>query len=135
MTTETREQAIARLCDEYREHSAKLPEDMPRLSVEQFATALDQSIAKTGRVRFLKNAPTFRDRPFGSIFLRLYRWHGGSGNLDGYMFAKWDCEYATRQGNVPDWPTFDEWDTTALVARGGVSSAVEAWRRALGVER
>ncbi len=129
---ETRAEAIDRLTAEYAEKLAKLPDEHPGVPVEAFRQALEESVAKTGRVRFLRRPPTFRDRPHGSMFLRLYRWHGGGGNFDGYFFAKWDCDAHRRRH--PEFPTFDQWDTTAIVARGG-SPAVQRWADALGVQR
>ena len=129
---ETRAEAIDRLTAEYAEKLAKLPDEHPGVPVEDFRQALEESVAKTGRVRFLRRPPTFLDRPHGSIFLRLYRWHGGNGNLDGYMLARWDVNH--HRGWFPDFPTFDQWDTTAIVARGG-SPAVDRWADALGAQR
>lgn len=133
---ETRAQAIDRLTAEYIERADRLPADLPRLSPDEFRRCLQESVARTGRPRLLKNAPTFRERPYGSIFLRLYRWHGNGGQLDGYMMARWDCDWMRRLNDDVAWkahnfPSFDAFDTTAMLARGG-SPAAERWREVLG---
>ena len=134
---ETRAEAIDRLTNEYTERTANLDtDDVLALTADQFRQCLEECVAKTGRVRFLKNPPTFRQRPYGSLFLRLYRWHGGNGQLDGYMMAKWDADHMRRLSDLVDWkvqnfPEFDAFDTAAILARGG-SPAANAWRRALG---
>jgi len=141
--TETRAEALDRLVNEYHNKVKNLPAEQI-LTTEQFRTALDESIAKTGRVRLLKNPPTFRERPHGSMFLRLYRWHGTGGELTGYFMAREDHKYVVRTLNRPpserrgeqydwlpmSWPSLDAFDNTAIIARGG-SPATEAWQRAL----
>ncbi len=147
--TETRSEAIDRLVAGYDRDLAKYPELVPDvLTSEDFRTCLEQIVAKTGKIRFLKNPPTFRDRPFGSLFLRLYKWHGGGGDLTGRFIANEDCLWvgrinAGRGGReesgvgTADWvptsfPTFDQFDATTMLVRGG-SPAAERWKKALGV--
>ena len=142
---ETRQECIDRLVEEYGPKHAKLmAAGQECLTLNQFRICLEESIAKTGKVRLLKNPPSFRDRPHGSIFLRLYKWHGSNGDLHGYFFAREDCLWIERINRrravdrvgvaawVPEtFPTFEAFDTTAITARGK-STAAQAWQNALG---
>lgn len=129
---------------------------IPLMHPDLFALALDDTVSKRAPYNFLRTPPTYRERPIGSLFLRLKRWHAGNGQLDSRMIATWDARNFIRNvtgparnldlSRYPDdlarlLPSGDRAaerlvdmiDNTLRLMRGGPSSATRAWERALGV--
>lgn len=151
-TNETRSAALARVAngaqqtlDAWRGTDAGAK--YPVLADETTLAMLDESVTKRAPWRFYRQAPTFRVAPLGSLFLRIHRWHGGSGALDGFMFARWDADSLARHESLTERYSeavrtditspsfFDRLDTTCLVIRRGNSPAGRAWAQALGTGR
>tara|TARA_R110000787_G_scaffold70290_3_gene156297 strand:+ start:515 stop:895 length:381 start_codon:yes stop_codon:yes gene_type:complete len=124
--SETHAEAVERLTAGYVPvHEKLVAAGIECLTVVEWGTCLREGTAKRGTPRILKSAPSFYERPYGSAFIRLYRWHGGNGQLDGYYSVKWDID-----GNDAI-PSFDAFDNTVIAVRGG-SPAAEAWKKAIG---
>jgi hypothetical protein len=153
-TTPTRDEKLTHNLGLYRErwdvvHNAD--PTIPLLHPDLFAIALDEAMSKRAPYSWLRQAPTFRTRPLGSLLLRLHRWHGGNGQLDSRMIALWDARHLVNGG--PDrirdyYPEhiarfyygedagtrfFEALDNAVLLMRSGRSPATDAWQHALGV--
>lgn len=137
MTTPTRDERIEAIVAPYAELAPDRIEQLVALTPDQLRVALDELVSKRSPYNVLRTLPTYRERPLGSLLGRLLRWHRGSGQLDGYMMAKWDADRfpAVARLRYRDLgleayeDLFDVLDTTALLLLGGRSTAADAWRR------
>lgn len=143
--TETRNDALNRMTAEYTalyDHvRAEVPDARP-LNPRLLREALAQNIAKTGRLRYLKNPPTYAERPLGHAYAILKRWHQGNGQLDSRTILKWRLSADAVRSSLPselarlvpatDADLFTAIDQAVLITARGKSSATEAWTRAIG---
>lgn len=88
--------------------------------------------SRTGKL--LAKAPKLAKAPLGHILHKLIHWHGSGGNLWGIALLDIHAANAVEKLNlkITGRELYNQLDTLALVARGGKSSASEAWRQALG---
>ena len=71
----------------------------PVLTERLYRACLDQAVSTTRnrgidvkQYGYLKRPPTYRERPLGSLYLRLRQWHQSGGVLDGLFMASMDCD-------------------------------------------
>lgn len=87
---------------------------------------------RTGKL--LANAPAFKAKPLAHVLHKQLSWHGGIGQMGGWIFASWNCNaIVERKGlSISGRELFDQMDNLAIVMRAGKSNALSNWARVLG---